>query len=371
MPRPRRWLAAAALAVAAPAALTVLLAAQALASPSAAAAARPGPVGDALSRPAMMVRAPHRVVLMAAAQAGQRIVAVGERGVIALSDDQGASWRQAPCPVSVTLTMVRFADERHGMAVGHGGSVLATSDAGASWQLLLDGRRAAALVLAQASTPEARREAERLVADGPDKPWLDLLMWDARRLLVVGAYGLALYSEDGGQQWVSWMGRLPNPRALHWYVARRAGDSLLLAGEQGLVVRSDDGGQSFRALNSPYAGSWFTGRLQADGSVLLAGLRGQVWRSADGGTQWQAWPTPVAATITALTETADGRLLLASQAGLVLQQQGDALVPLAAPPVPMPAGLLALRQGGLLSLGVAGVVPVPMSAQKPAAGARP
>jgi photosystem II stability/assembly factor-like uncharacterized protein len=315
-------------------------------------------VGDALQRPALAVKAPQRAVLLSAALAGSRVVAVGERGILALSDDRGASWRQAPSPVSVTLTMVRFADERHGVAVGHGGTVLTTDDAGASWRLRLDGRRLAELAKAAATTPEAQQDAERLLADGPDKPFLDVLMWDAKRLLAVGAYGLAFYSADGGERWALWMDRLPNPKALHWYVARRAGNTLLLAGEQGLLARSDDGGQTFQAMNSPYKGSWFAGELSADGQTVLAGLRGNVWRSSDGGAQWAQLASPVPATITAMAVGADGALLLASQAGVVLRLQGDALVPLKAPPVPMPSALLPLRGGPLLTLGVTGVVPV-------------
>ncbi|MGS5090018.1 WD40/YVTN/BNR-like repeat-containing protein [Hydrogenophaga sp. A37] len=316
------------------------------------------PVGEALQRPAVSVKAPQRAVLLAAAQAGPRIVAVGERGIVTLSDDRGASWRQAPSPVSVTLTMVRFADEQHGVAVGHGGTVLTTEDAGATWRLGLDGRRLAGLAKAAATTPEAQQEAERLLADGPDKPFLDVLQWDAKRLLAVGAYGLAFYSADGGERWAPWMDRLPNPKALHWYVARRVGNTLLLAGEQGLLARSDDGGQTFQAMNSPYKGSWFAGELRADGQTVLAGLRGNVWRSTDGGAQWAQLASPVPATITAMAVGADGGLLLATQAGVVMRLQGDALVPLKAPPVPMPSALLPLQGGPLLTLGVAGVVPV-------------
>lgn len=315
-------------------------------------------VGDALQRPALSVKAPQRAVLLAAAAAGQRLVAVGERGVVALSDDRGVTWRQAACPVSVSLTMVRFADERHGVAVGHGGTVLTTSDAGASWALRLDGRRLAALAKAAATTPQALQDAERLMADGPDKPFMDVVVWDAQRMLAVGAYGLAFYTADGGQTWASWMGRLPNPKALHWYVARCAGDTLLLAGEQGLLARSTDGGQTFQTMNSPYKGSWFAGEIRPDGQTVLAGLRGNVWRSTDGGAQWTPLASPVPATITAMATAADGGLLLASQAGVVLRLQGDALVPLKAPPVPMPSALLPLQGGPLLTLGVAGVVPV-------------
>lgn len=337
--------------------LSLLLAVVCAATGAGPALARP-PVGDALQRPALAVKAPQRAVLLAAAQAGARLVAVGERGIVALSDDRGASWRQAPCPVSVTLTMVRFADERHGVAVGHGGTVLTTDDAGASWRLRLDGRRLAEIAKASATTPEAQRDAERLLADGPDKPFLDVLQWDARRLLAVGAYGLAFQSDDGGERWTPWMDRLPNPKALHWYVARRAGDTLLLAGEQGLLARSNDGGQTFQTMNSPYKGSWFAGEIRPGGQTVLAGLRGNVWRSTDGGAQWTPLASPVPATITAMVPAADGGLLLASQAGVVLRLQGDALVPLKAAPVPMPAALLPLPGGPLLTLGVAGVVPV-------------
>jgi photosystem II stability/assembly factor-like uncharacterized protein len=315
-------------------------------------------VGDALQRPALLVKAPQRAVLLSAALAGERIVAVGERGIVALSDDRGATWRQAPCPVSVTLTMVRFSDARVGYATGHGGTVLATADGGANWTVKLDGRRVAQLVREGASTPEAQKEAERLLSDGPDKPFLDLLLWDAKRLLAVGAYGLALHSSDGGNTWVAWMGRLPNPKALHWYAARRSGDKLLLAGEGGLLARSDDAGGSFHALTSPYKGSWFSADLQPDGSAVLAGLRGNVWRSTDAGANWTQLNTPVPATITAMSRTADGSLLLASQAGVVLRLNGDALQSLNAQPMPMPAALLPLADGKLLALGVAGVLPV-------------
>lgn len=312
-------------------------------------------VGDALQRPALQAQAPAKAVLMAVATAGARLVAVGERGLVVLSDDRGRSWRQAPCPVSVGLTVVRFADERHGVAVGHGGTVLTTADGGESWVLRLDGRRLASQLQSQATTPEARQEAERLVADGPDKPFLDVVVWDARRMLAVGAYGLAFHTDDGGQTWTPWMDRLPNPKALHWYVARRQGDVLLLAGEQGLLARSVDGGSRFEALPTPYKGSWFAGALDQGGRAVLAGLRGNAWLSQDAGNTWTRLKSPLPATITTMATDAQGQLWLANQAGAVLRHDGDALLPLNTPPVPMPAALLPLADGTLITAGVAGV----------------
>jgi photosystem II stability/assembly factor-like uncharacterized protein len=322
------------------------------------------PVGDALDRPAVIVRAPERTVLLAAALAGSRIVAVGERGIVVLSDDEGARWRQSRVPTSVTLTSVRFADARRGWAVGHGGVVLHTDDGGETWAVQMDGRRAAQLMLeaAKASADaNALKEAERMVADGPDKPLLDLLIVGDRKLIAVGAYGLALISEDGGRTWASWSSRLPNPKGLHIYAVRRRGDTLLMAGEQGLVMLSSDAGRSFRRIETPYKGTFFTAELLADDSLFLAGLRGTAMWSADGGSTWSTLQAPMPVSITASAVAADGRLYATNQAGFVLGLQGDRLVPLNAKPLPPINGLLITGSSGLLVLSVQGAIAVPLA----------
>jgi photosystem II stability/assembly factor-like uncharacterized protein len=320
------------------------------------------PMGDALDRAAVSVRSPERSVLLGAAQAGARIVAVGERGMVVLSDDGGRSWLQAGTPTSVTLTTVRFVDAAHGWAVGHGGVVLASDDGGKTWARRLDGQRIAQLVLegAQAAgDAKAIQDAQRLLADGPDKPLLDLLVIDAQRLLAVGAYGIALGSVDGGKTWSSWMARLPNPKGLHIYTARLRGQTLLLAGEQGLVMQSQDGGLSFRRIDTPYKGSFFTAELPADQTVLLAGLRGTVLRSVDAGASWTTLTSPMPVSITGSALASDGRLLAANQAGFVMALQGERFVPIHAAPLPPLNGLLVPTQGAVLALTIQGAMPLP------------
>lgn len=337
---------------------TAVLAGALLASQLGGPPATAAPVGPALQRPALMVKQPARAVLISAAQADQRIVAVGERGIVVLSDDRGQTWRQAPCPVSVTLTAVRFVDGRNGVAVGHAGTVLTTADAGESWQVRLDGRQVAQLALDEArkSANAARmKDAERLVSDGPDKPFLDVAVFDAQRFLAVGAYGIAFSTEDGGRSWSSWMGRLDNAKGQHIYVARTHGANVLLAGEQGLVLRSGDRGATFTKLASPYKGSWFTGEV-ARGEILLAGLRGNVWRSQDAGSTWTQLANPVPASVTASLATADGGILLANQAGQLLRLKGEVLAPFGGAPLPPPNGIV-MAGDKLLTVGIAGVVP--------------
>jgi photosystem II stability/assembly factor-like uncharacterized protein len=340
-----------------------LLTALAIGSLFSAQAMAAAPTGDAIDRAAVSVRAPERSVLLGAAQAGARIVAVGERGVVVLSDDGGRSWLQAGTPTSVTLTTVRFADAMHGWAVGHGGVVLTSDDGGKTWVRHLDGQRAAQLVLEGAQAAggaKAIQDAQRLLADGPDKPLLDLLVIDAQRLLAVGAYGIALGSVDGGKTWSSWMSRLPNPKGLHIYTARLRGQTLLLAGEQGLVMQSHDAGQSFSRVDTPYKGSFFTAELPGDQSILLAGLRGTVLRSVDAGVNWATLPSPMPVSITGSALTRDGHLLVTNQAGFVMTLQGDQLVPINAAPLPPLNGLLAQTNGAVLALTVQGAMPLPI-----------
>jgi photosystem II stability/assembly factor-like uncharacterized protein len=339
-------------------------------------AALPGPVAEPDTRPALAAAHPEQAVLQAVTRAGERLVAVGERGLVLLSDDGARTWRQAKVPVSVTLTAVSFPTPREGWAVGHFGMVLHSADGGESWQPQLDGAAAAKLVLAEAESRSSAGDADaarllsnaqRLVADGPDKPFLDVYFADASHGIVVGAYNLILRTEDGGKTWQSIAGAVPNPNARHLYAIRAAGGSLYLAGETGLVFRSDDQGASFQRLPTPYEGSYFTLAARDDGAVVVAGLRGHAYRSADKGKSWEKIPLPTPVSVVASLLGPDGRLLLANQAGQLVASpdMGKSLTPLEGPPLPPVTGLASLGQGRLVATTLMGVV-APGAASAPA-----
>jgi len=107
---------------------------------------------DVLDAPSMKTNLAAKSLLLDVASAGERIVAVGERGHIIYSDDQGANWTQADVPVSVSLTSVYFSNATHGWAVGHGAIVLHTSDAGETWVKQFDGNKANQEVINQSDT---------------------------------------------------------------------------------------------------------------------------------------------------------------------------------------------------------------------------
>ncbi len=272
----------------------------------------------ALSQPAILSAKAGTAVMLAVARAGNRLVAVGERGIVLLSDDNGSSWRQVATPVQASLAAVQFVDARRGWAVGHLGVVLHTADGGQTWRKQFDGVLATDALVRAAATPEAKAAAAQMQQDGPDKPFLDLHFVDENTGYIVGAYNLAFRTVDGGKSWQPWQERLPNPKSLHLYGMRAARGALYLAGEQGSLFRSGDGGATFEKLASPYKGSYFGLVTARSGEIVVFGLRGTAFWSGDQGRSWQAVDTGVQQALTAGIELADGTLALLSQGGELL-----------------------------------------------------
>ena len=326
-------------------------------------------VGDVLQSPAAKVANPQRGVFTALALAGQRLVAVGERGLILLSDDNGEHWRQASVPVSVGLTAVQFADANVGWAVGHGGVVLGTGDGGESWRLQLDGLRAAQLELQAAQSALSTQAddevaqvrvqtAERLLAEGPDKPLLALSARDTKHVLVVGAYGLALRSDDGGASWHSAMGQIDNPMGLHLYAVAYQGNDLVLAGEQGYLARAMDG-EHFEQISSPYAGTLFTLATRGDGALLIGGLKGHAFVLAPGAERAEALPTLAPVSFSDARVLNDGRVLLANQAGGLFASAPSGFTPVSESLRKPVSGIVQAADGSLVAAGFSGLSRLP------------
>lgn len=320
-----------------------------------------------LQTPAVMTSRANNAVLQAITRAGDRLVAVGERGVVLLSDDSGKTWRQARVPVNTTLTAVEFSDASQGWAVGHAGVVLHTGDAGETWTIQLDGLKAAALELAAAASDSVNGGSERrllaaqqLVEDGADKPFLALSFTDAKNGLVVGAYGLAFHTVDGGVTWQSWMGRIPNPKGLHLYGVSQQNKDIYLAGEQGLLLRSLDAGSHFDALDTPYEGSYFSVALLPTGRLLIGGLRGKLFTSDDQGNSFQASNNSIPVSFNTIT-VAGKRLLLVNQAGIAFQSGFSTI---SMDPLPLSSGhpltaLIEAADGTLVGVGLSGTLRLP------------
>lgn len=336
---------------------------QAVLSPAAsyAAAAMPGP----LVQPAGMTARAARSVLTRVVRAGDRLVAIGERGLVVLSDDGGRQWRQARVPVSVTLTSASFADARQGWVAGHGGVVLHTTDGGENWTRQTDGVALAKAALAQAQglpgTAAGRersiQQAQRLVDDGADKPLLSICFADEQHGMAVGAFGLAATTSDAGKTWVPCLDRLPNAQGMHLYAAAHHGQTWVVAGEQGVLMRSDDDRASFELLAAPYRRTFFAVTATRNGGFVLAGLLGSACRIEPDGAAVAPIVLPAPFTILSCIELRDGRVMLLAQGGrLLVSSDGGVRFTEQQPPRRAPLTSLAeAADGGLVATSLGGV----------------
>lgn len=325
---------------------------------------------DLLERPAPENPQASRAVLMDVTRAGDSLVAVGERGLVLRSTDNGKTWRQIGVPVSVALTGVHFADGQHGWIIGHSGVVLYSANGGISWQRQLDGRMATQLEATAAERgddTQRRRNAERLLVEGADKPWLDALFLDARHGWLVGAYGLLLRTEDGGVTWQSAMGDIDNPAGLHLYSIRALGKRLVIAGEQGALFQSTDNGQHFKRIESPYEGSFFGLASTLEGHLIAYGLRGNAWRQPAGTDDWQAISMGNDVTLTADLQVSNGVLLLADEAGRISFSRDGAgsFKSLEVVAKGYVAGLAEAADGAVIAVGARGVQRIESSQVQP------
>ncbi|ORT82935.1 glycosyl hydrolase [Burkholderia puraquae] len=233
--------------------------------------------------------------------AGQRVVSVGANGIVLLSDNRGATYRQAKAvPVSSTLTSVSFIDASTGWAVGHWGAILKTTDGGETWEI------------------------QRL-ATTEDRPLFGVHFIDANHGVAVGLWSLILVTDDGGKTWTKREAVLPNGKKsdlnLFGLFSNKNGEIFATA-EKGQLLISRDKGNTWESVETGYKGSFWCGVALPDGVLLVGGLRGTLMRSEDNGHTWSRATLDTRNSITALASRGSAVLAVGVD-GLQAQSADD------------------------------------------------
>lgn len=193
---------------------------------------------------------------------GDTLVAVGERGVILFSEDDGKSWepRQETVREPVTLTAVAAFGDDMLLAVGHDNLILRSTDRGRNWATTLH--------------------------DGElGEPLLGLWSGDGKRIYAFGSFGKFFISNDAGQTWSKQ--ELPiNGEHLNSMDGTADGRRILV-GEMGLVLRSEDSGSTWEQVEPFYDGSLFGVSRLAGSNWVAYGMRGHVFVTHDDGAHWE------------------------------------------------------------------------------------
>ena len=227
------------------------------------------------------------------------MIAAGELGTFLYSTNQGKEWQRAALPVDrqALINQISFApDGLTGLAVGHEGWILRTTDGGLSWK--------------EVAFDEKNGEPLMSVGQLPSGAWL-----------VVGAFGRALRSEDGGNRWqpllLPKIGNELEDKHMNRLVGSTDGKHWLIVGERGLVLRSDDSGETWTTVEPFYKGSFYSAAALANGKWLAYGMRGNAFLSDEVPTHWTRANLQVPASFFGHAVLNEGKVLLVGQGSLI------------------------------------------------------
>lgn len=292
-------------------------------------------------------RLAEKTLLLGAATANGRLVAVGQWGHILLSDDKGATWRQAKSvPSRTILNAVYFADDKNGWAVGHDTVILHTADGGETW--------------------------DQQYSDPPSEtPLLTVWFENAQHGLASGAFSMVLETFDGGKSWTKRPLLAVSPEELDephfnqmfWGPDRKT--QVMLAAEAGHFYRSLDAGKTWEAVPVPYEGSIWGGMTTAQGKVLALGMRGHLFASVDLGTTWAQVETGTDQSLTGGVQLANGDIVVVGLGGAVLRSQdfGATFTAAIRPTRTGQAAVAEAPAGEVIIFGEAGVEHYPLNAK--------
>ena len=223
--------------------------------------------------------------------------AVGREGVALRTFDAGETWERMELDDS-TLRAVSAAERDIVYAVGDGGGFWISRDSGDTWtrseaevdltavDTSADGRIAVA-VGADGSVfrYELGRALER-VRDGDGRPlWSVAVSPAAELVVVVGARGRALRSDDGG--WELEPIDLGTEADLHAVRVAASGDTMLAAGERGTIVRWRSAQEATITEWLPPTRTLRAMHVSADGQGIAVGDGGAALETIDFGRSWE------------------------------------------------------------------------------------
>ena len=248
------------------------------------------PVAEKIDGPSVIASLAKHSLLLGIDGDARRSIAVGERGHILLTENNGKNWIQKKSPTRRTLNSVCLVDQKTIWIVGHQSTVLRSQDGGENWTKIQ-------------------------VLDDPETSFLDVLFVDSSRGFIVGSYGKYFSTIDGGETWVE-NEQEDDP---HFYqIASQPNGVLWMVGEFGTVWKSNNQGESWELLDSQYDGTFFgVVPLNKSSSIILHGLQGNIFRFKKGSILKKI-ESPTNAILQRGVQLKDGRLVLAAGAGELL-----------------------------------------------------
>lgn len=190
-----------------------------------------------------------------------RVVGIGDRGVTALSDDGGATWRSISRRLGQTMSGLRANADGFAYMWGTSGGIAITSDRGTTWRAL------------GVPTSNALTGASFATADVG---------------FAVDSDGILFRTSNGGASWQI-VDTDADFRARDVFALSPT--RLVLLGPGGKLLRSTDGGVTFRAAGTAAVRSLAVRGHSAGTAIVVSGPRG-IALTTNAGATWRIVPGP-------------------------------------------------------------------------------
>lgn len=193
-----------------------------------------------------------KTFLLDIAKNKNRLISVGERGLVFSSSNEGESWKCIQIIDKPTLTSIVFLNNKTAIAVGHRGSVYRTENSGKDF--------------IQVNLPVLKN----------DDSLLRIRVVDENHIVIVGAWGLFLESTDNGKTWERQQ-IISSDFDWHLYDVVNSPFGLIAVGEAGTVILRKNKEKNWEKIDSKYKGSYFGIVKSKENSFFIYGMRGNIF----------------------------------------------------------------------------------------------
>lgn len=200
------------------------------------------------------------LALLDVAMAGERVIAVGQMGLVLVRDGRGI-WTEHPVDVEERLLSVELAADGLAVAVGGFGQVRISTDSGTTW-----------------TAPDVAFSG--FVEEGYDPHLYAVEITAGGRIIVAGEFGLVVVSDDRGASWRLVRQGDESLSAVHV----RSDGTGYAVGQNGLVLKTTDSGDHWERVDPGLGGNLLGVDSSADGLVIVPGMRTMLVSIDDGAT---------------------------------------------------------------------------------------
>lgn len=268
----------------------------------------------------------------------KRWVSVGGSGAWLQSDDRGKTWVKQETGTDLALLDVSLGTQRD-VAVGQMGTVVmcrqikcSVSNIGTVERLMAVAQHASGDMVVVGGFGTAFRSVDggqswqsispdwqSFTEQGLQPHLYDVAILDNGAIVMVGEFGLIIRSSDQGVTWET----LHSGAESIFSIEISDSETAYAVGQGNTVLRSMDSGQSWARISAVGTSNWLSVRSSGAGQIYVAGMREMI-SSSDAGEHWESVNDPTVGMLwfasLQVTPTA-GQVLGVGQAGTVIQMR--------------------------------------------------